>query len=56
VEYIFICGLKADISSDEFDCYEVLGPMEACMHACPDPQIRGNLHNCPSFLDYYNGV
>lgn len=52
-EYIFLCGKTAILDKQEINGYNVLGYMEACMHACPDKKIQGNLHDCPDFKEFY---
>jgi hypothetical protein len=52
-EYIFPCGKKAVLHKREINCYNVLGFMEACMHACPDEGINGDIHSCSDFEKFY---
>ena len=52
-EYIFVCGKKAILHKKEINCYNVLGFMEACMHACPDEKIKGDIYNCFDFKKFY---
>ena len=52
-EYTFPCGKKAIFHKQEINCYNILGFMEACMHACPDERIEGDIHNCYDFEKSY---
>jgi len=52
-EYIFPCGKTAILHKKEINCYNVLGFMEACMHACPDERIKGDINNCSDFEKFY---
>ena len=52
-EYTFPCGKKTILNKQKINCYNVLGFMEACMHACPDERINGNIHNCSDFEKFY---
>ena len=36
VEYKFPCGKKAILPKQEINGYNVLGPLEGCLHSCPD--------------------
>jgi len=35
-EYQFPCGKKVALPKQEVNCYNVMGPLEGCLHACPD--------------------
>jgi hypothetical protein len=52
-EYTFPCGKKAILNKREINCYNVLGFMEACLHACPDERIKGDIHGCSDFEKFY---
>ena len=42
------------ISKDENGCYYALGELEAYMHDCPDPKIKGDVCNCEVYIKYSN--
>ena len=46
-EYVFNCGRKAILNKREVNCFHVLGDLEGCLHACPNPQVAGNVNGCP---------
>jgi hypothetical protein len=50
-EYVFICGRKAILPKKDVNRFNVLGHMEACLHACPDEKIGGDVNGCPDYKD-----
>lgn len=47
VRYRFPCGLYAILHKEEYNRFVCLGDLEACLHACPDPKIGGDVNSCP---------
>lgn len=48
------CEITEDVGR-----YLVMGVMDWCLHNCPNPEINGNLHDCPDFVrcwDAYSEV
>ena len=39
-EYTFVCGRKAFLHKKEVNCFNVLGYLEGCLHACPNEKIQ----------------
>lgn len=50
-EYVFVCGKKAILPKKDVNGFNVLGCLEACLHACPDEKIGGDVNNCPYYKD-----
>ena len=51
-EYTFVCGKKAHVDKQEYNRFNLFGKTEACIHACPDPSIGGDVNNCKHFEKY----
>jgi len=52
VHYTMICEKVVELEKKEVNSFHFLGEMDACMHHCPDPVIRGDINGCKEFLDY----
>jgi len=50
-EYVFVCGRKAILDKREVNAFNALGYLEACLHACPNKKIQGDVNNCLDYKD-----
>ncbi len=52
VNYTLPCGRQVYLSKQDVNSFHFLGEIEACLHHCPDPIIKGNVNGCDAFKKY----